>query len=71
MQPVLYSVTEASQGRPGWVRTASSVCYYRNLYINVEETNDVQQTQITKTVAENTTPTSSKNSLKKSDNEAK
>lgn len=32
MQPVLFSVTEASKGRPGWVRAGSSVCYYRNLY---------------------------------------
>ncbi|KHN80416.1 Cytosolic carboxypeptidase 1 [Toxocara canis] len=34
MQPVLFSVTEASRGRPGWVRAGSSVCYYRNLYAN-------------------------------------
>ncbi|KAH7693976.1 zinc carboxypeptidase, partial [Aphelenchoides avenae] len=32
MQPVLFSVTEAKQGRPGWVHAGSSVCYYRNLY---------------------------------------
>ncbi|KAE9547372.1 hypothetical protein FO519_009416 [Halicephalobus sp. NKZ332] len=32
MQPVLFSVTEAQKGRPGWVRAGSSVCYYRNLY---------------------------------------
>jgi hypothetical protein len=33
MQPVLFSVTEAQKGRPGWVRAGSSVCYYRNLYV--------------------------------------
>lgn len=33
MQPVLFSVAEARQGRPGWVRVGSSVCYYRNLYV--------------------------------------
>ncbi|KAI1730680.1 zinc carboxypeptidase domain-containing protein [Ditylenchus destructor] len=32
MQPVFFSVTEAKQGRSGWVRASSSVCYYRNLY---------------------------------------
>ncbi|KAI6230904.1 Cytosolic carboxypeptidase 1 [Aphelenchoides besseyi] len=33
MQPVMFSVTEAKSGRPGWVRAGSSVCYYRNLYV--------------------------------------
>ncbi|KAI6234240.1 Cytosolic carboxypeptidase 1 [Aphelenchoides fujianensis] len=33
MQPVMFSVTEAKMGRPGWVRAGSSVCYYRNLYM--------------------------------------
>ncbi|XP_051545633.1 cytosolic carboxypeptidase 4-like [Myxocyprinus asiaticus] len=30
MQPVLYSVKEALEGRPQWVRTGSEICYYRN-----------------------------------------
>ncbi|KAI3370896.1 hypothetical protein L3Q82_007405 [Scortum barcoo] len=30
MQPVLYSVREALEGRPHWVRTGSEVCYFRN-----------------------------------------
>ncbi len=29
MQPVLYSVREALEGRPHWVRTGSEICYYR------------------------------------------
>ncbi|XP_051979103.1 cytosolic carboxypeptidase 4-like isoform X2 [Xyrauchen texanus] len=30
MQPVLYSVREALEGKPHWVRTGSEICYYRN-----------------------------------------
>ncbi|XP_061077713.1 cytosolic carboxypeptidase 4 isoform X2 [Conger conger] len=30
MQPVLYSVREALEGRPQWVRTGTEICYYRN-----------------------------------------
>uniref|UniRef100_A0A9J8AAJ0 tubulin-glutamate carboxypeptidase n=1 Tax=Cyprinus carpio carpio TaxID=630221 RepID=A0A9J8AAJ0_CYPCA len=30
MQPVLYSVRDALEGRPHWVRTGSEICYYRN-----------------------------------------
>ncbi|XP_060741894.1 cytosolic carboxypeptidase 4 isoform X1 [Tachysurus vachellii] len=30
MQPVVYSVKEALEGRPQWVRTGSEICYYRN-----------------------------------------
>nr|XP_023671106.1 cytosolic carboxypeptidase 4-like [Paramormyrops kingsleyae] len=30
MQPVLYSVREALEGRPGWVRAGTEICYYRN-----------------------------------------
>ncbi|XP_053742457.1 cytosolic carboxypeptidase 4 isoform X2 [Synchiropus splendidus] len=30
MQPVLYSVREALEGRPHWVRAGADVCYYRN-----------------------------------------
>ncbi|OAD52362.1 Cytosolic carboxypeptidase 1, partial [Eufriesea mexicana] len=32
MKPILYSVTEAQLGRPGWVRTGADICYYRNCY---------------------------------------
>uniref|UniRef100_A0A3P8ZV88 Peptidase M14 domain-containing protein n=1 Tax=Esox lucius TaxID=8010 RepID=A0A3P8ZV88_ESOLU len=32
MQPVLYSVREALEGRPHWVRTGTEICYYRNNY---------------------------------------
>lgn len=37
MQPVLFSVMEASKSRVGWVRAAANVCYYRNLYDNSEK----------------------------------
>ncbi|KAB5571666.1 hypothetical protein PHYPO_G00227650 [Pangasianodon hypophthalmus] len=30
MQPVMYSVKEALEGRPQWVRTGTEICYYRN-----------------------------------------
>nr|XP_032800461.1 cytosolic carboxypeptidase 1-like [Petromyzon marinus] len=32
MQPVLYSVREALEGRPYWVRAGTDVCYYKNSY---------------------------------------
>ncbi|XP_075983971.1 cytosolic carboxypeptidase 1-like [Anticarsia gemmatalis] len=32
MKPVMYSVKEAVNGRPGWVRAGSEICYYRNSY---------------------------------------
>ncbi|XP_034173471.2 cytosolic carboxypeptidase 1 isoform X4 [Osmia lignaria lignaria] len=32
MKPILFSVTEAQLGRPGWVRTGAEICYYRNCY---------------------------------------
>ncbi|PIO62065.1 hypothetical protein TELCIR_16393, partial [Teladorsagia circumcincta] len=32
MQPVMYSVGDALNGRGAWVRAGDSVCYYRNLY---------------------------------------
>ncbi|KAI4824926.1 hypothetical protein KUCAC02_020639 [Chaenocephalus aceratus] len=32
MQPVLYSVREALEGRPHWVRSGTEICYYRNHY---------------------------------------
>ncbi|XP_068169276.1 cytosolic carboxypeptidase 4 [Antennarius striatus] len=30
MQPVLYSVREALEGRPHWIRSGTEVCYFRN-----------------------------------------
>ncbi|XP_010136268.1 PREDICTED: cytosolic carboxypeptidase 4, partial [Buceros rhinoceros silvestris] len=32
MQPVLYSVKEALQGRPRWLRAGHDICYYKNHY---------------------------------------
>ncbi|KAK0142579.1 Cytosolic carboxypeptidase 4 [Merluccius polli] len=32
MQPVLYSVREALDGRPHWVRTGTEICYFRNRF---------------------------------------
>ncbi|KAJ4444062.1 hypothetical protein ANN_05851 [Periplaneta americana] len=34
MKPIMYSVREALSGRPGWVRTGSDICYYKNCYQN-------------------------------------
>ncbi|XP_052795258.1 cytosolic carboxypeptidase 1-like [Mya arenaria] len=30
MQPILFSVMEAMEGKPFWVRTGTDICYYRN-----------------------------------------
>ena len=32
MQPVVYSVREAMEGNPGWMRTGEDICYYKNNY---------------------------------------
>ncbi|KAG8575224.1 hypothetical protein GDO81_009480, partial [Engystomops pustulosus] len=32
MQPVMYSVKEALQGKTYWMRTGSNICYYKNLF---------------------------------------
>ncbi|XP_065207414.1 cytosolic carboxypeptidase 1-like isoform X3 [Planococcus citri] len=32
MKPLMYSVRESTLGRPGWFRTGSDICYYRNGY---------------------------------------
>ncbi|XP_076245473.1 cytosolic carboxypeptidase 1 isoform X2 [Calliopsis andreniformis] len=32
MKPILFSVTEAQLGRPGWIRIGADICYYRNCY---------------------------------------
>lgn len=37
MQPVLYSETEALQGRPGWMRVATKITYYKNNFYLEEE----------------------------------
>ncbi|KAM6426071.1 cytosolic carboxypeptidase 4 isoform 3-T3 [Liasis olivaceus] len=34
MQPVIYSVKEALQGRPHWIRVGYDICYYKNHYRN-------------------------------------
>uniref|UniRef100_A0A915PZE6 Peptidase M14 carboxypeptidase A domain-containing protein n=1 Tax=Setaria digitata TaxID=48799 RepID=A0A915PZE6_9BILA len=33
MQPVLFSVTDACQGNPKWVRVGSAICYCRNTFM--------------------------------------
>ncbi|XP_031558115.1 cytosolic carboxypeptidase 1-like [Actinia tenebrosa] len=35
MQPVMYSTQEALAGQPGWIRTGTNICYYRNQYCRV------------------------------------
>ena len=32
MQPLLYSVREAEEGKPGWVRAGTNITYYKNNY---------------------------------------
>lgn len=32
MQPVIYSVKDAMEGQPRWVRAGHDVCYYKNNY---------------------------------------
>ena len=32
MKPLIYSVKEATRGRPFWVRSGSAICYFRNYY---------------------------------------
>lgn len=34
MQPLLYSVTEARLGSPGWVRTGTNISYYKNNFVS-------------------------------------
>ena len=43
MQPVLYSVKEAEEGRPGWVRAGSHITYYKNNFIRIEEVDEVAE----------------------------
>ena len=37
MQPVMYSTTEAQEGRAGWIRAGANVCYYRNYFTRSRE----------------------------------
>ena len=37
MQPVMYSTIEAQEGRAGWVRAGTNVCYYRNYFTRSRE----------------------------------
>jgi len=32
MQPVVFSVTDALNGKPGWTRSGSNICYFKNGY---------------------------------------
>ncbi|XP_075998169.1 cytosolic carboxypeptidase 4 [Genypterus blacodes] len=36
MQPVLYSVKEALDGRPHWVRSGTEICYFRNKFCSAQ-----------------------------------
>lgn len=38
MQPVMFSVTEAMQGRGAWARTGLDICYYRNHFLRSSTT---------------------------------
>lgn len=38
MQPVLYSVREALEGRPHWIRSGTEICYFRNHFCPVQGT---------------------------------
>lgn len=33
MKPVMYSVKDALQGRPYWLRVGSEICYYKNHFM--------------------------------------
>lgn len=37
MQPVMYSTIEAQEGRAGWIRAGTNVCYYRNYFTRSRE----------------------------------
>ena len=38
MKPVMYSVCEASQGRPYWTRVGTEICYYKNHFVRSSQT---------------------------------
>ncbi|KAK6034584.1 zinc carboxypeptidase [Cooperia oncophora] len=47
MQPVMYSVRDALNGRGAWVRAGDSVCYYRNLY-TVDDDGEMEESRTRK-----------------------
>ena len=38
MKPLMFSVMEAMQGRPAWVRVGKDICYYRNHFLRSSQT---------------------------------
>ncbi|XP_070210608.1 cytosolic carboxypeptidase 1-like isoform X2 [Littorina saxatilis] len=38
MQPVMFSVAEAAQGRAAWTRVGTDICYYRNHFLRSSQT---------------------------------
>ena len=38
MKPLMFSVMEAMQGRPAWVRVGKDICYYRNHFLRYSQT---------------------------------
>lgn len=40
MKPVMFSVQEAIEGRPAWIRTGYDICYHKNHYSRVPKSHD-------------------------------
>jgi hypothetical protein len=38
MRPVMFSVSEALQGRPFWYRVGTKLCYYKNHFVRSTQT---------------------------------
>ena len=38
MKPLMFSVVEAMQGRPAWLRVGKDICYYRNHFLRSSQT---------------------------------
>ena len=38
MRPVMFSVSEALQGRPYWYRVGTRICYYKNHFVRSSQT---------------------------------
>ena len=38
MRPVMFSVSEAMQGRPFWYRVGTRICYYKNHFVRSSQT---------------------------------
>jgi len=38
MRPVMFSVSEALQGRPYWYRVGTRICYYKNHFVRSAQT---------------------------------